>query len=86
MAQYQTGVIYERTGKTAEATKVFRDLAEHSSVFVPRPLVLLELAEALRQSNPKEAASVYEQLKKEFPNTAVSDEADRGLETLAPQS
>jgi hypothetical protein len=86
MAQYQTGVIYERTGKTAEAAKVFRDLAEHSSVFVPRPLVLLELAETLRQSNPKEAASVYEQLKKEFPNTAVSDEADRGLETLAPQS
>jgi predicted negative regulator of RcsB-dependent stress response len=86
MAQYQTGVIYERTGKNAEATKVFRDLAEHSSVFVPRPLVLLELAETLRQSNPKEAAGVYEQLKKEFPNTAVSDEADRGLETLAPQS
>jgi tetratricopeptide (TPR) repeat protein len=86
MAQYQKGVIYERTGKPAEAAKVFRDLADHSSVFVPRPLVLLELAETLRQSNPKEAAGVYEQLKKEFPNTAVSEEAERGLETLAPQS
>ena len=70
MAQYQTGVIYERTGKTADAVKVFRDLADHSSVFVPRPLVLLELAETLRQSDPKEAASVYEQLKKEFPEYA----------------
>ena len=86
MAQYQTGVIYERTGKIAEAVKVFRALTDHSSVFVPRPLVLLELAETLRQSNPKEAASVYEQLKKEFPNTPVAEEADRGLETLAPQS
>lgn len=86
MAQYQIGVIYEHTGKTAEAAKVFRDLSDHASVFVPRPLVLLELAEVLRQSSPKEAASVYEQLKKEFPNTAVSDEADRGLETLAPKS
>ena len=86
MAQYQTGVIYERTGKPADAAKVFRDLAEHSSVFVPRPLVLLELAETLRQSDPKEAANVYEKLKKEFPNTAVSEEADRGLETLAPKS
>jgi tetratricopeptide (TPR) repeat protein len=86
MAQYQMGVIYERTGKLADAAKVFRNLAEHSSVFVPRPLALLELAEVLRQSNPQEAASVYEQLKKEFPNTAVSDEADRGLETLAPKS
>ncbi len=86
MAQYQIGVIYERTGKPADAAKVFRNLADHSSVFVPRPLALLELAEVLRQSDPKEAANVYEQLKKEFPNTAVSDEADRGLETLAPKS
>ncbi len=86
MAQYQTAVIYERSGKLADAAKVFRGLADHSSVFVPRPVVLLELAGVLRQSNPQEAASVYEQLKKEFPNTAVSDEADRGLETLAPKS
>ncbi|MGC1620897.1 MAG: tetratricopeptide repeat protein [Candidatus Acidiferrum sp.] len=86
MAQYQIGIIYERTGKPADAAKVFRNLADHSSVFVPRPLALLELAEVLRQSDPKEAANVYEQLKKEFPNTAVSDEADRGLETLAPKS
>jgi len=86
MAQYQIGVIYERSGKPADAAKVFRDLADHSSVFVPRPVALLELAEVLRQNDPKGAASVYEQIKKEFPNTAVSDEADRGLETLAPKS
>jgi tetratricopeptide (TPR) repeat protein len=85
-AQYQTGVIYERTGKTADAVKVFRELAEHATVLVPRPVVLLELAQTLRQSNPQEAAKVYEQLKKEFPNTAAADEADRGLETLAPKS
>ena len=86
MAQYQTGVINERTGKYADAIKVFRDLSNHSSVFVPRPLALLELAGALRQTNPSEAAGIYEQLKKDFPNTAVSDQADRGLETLAPKS
>lgn len=86
MAQYQIGVIYERTGKPADAAKVFRDLADHPSIFVPKQVVLLELAETLRQNNPQEAIKVYEQLKKEFPNTAVADEADRGLETLAPKS
>ena len=86
MAQYQTGVIYERSGKYPDAIKVFRDLADHSSVFVPRPLALLELASALRQTDPKQAVDVYEKLKKEFPNTAVSDQADRGLQTLAPKS
>lgn len=86
MAQYQIGVIYARMGKTDEAVKLFRNLADHSTVFVPRPLVLLELATVLRQSSPEKAASIYEQLKKEFPNTAVSDEADRALDTLAPKS
>ena len=53
MAQYQMGVIYERTGKPADAAKVFRNLAEHSSVFVPRPLALLELAEVLAPEQSK---------------------------------
>jgi len=86
MAQYQIAVIYARTGKTADATKILRTLADHSSVFVPRPLALLELAGMLRLSNPQEAANVYQQIKKEFPNTAVSEEAERGLDTLAPKS
>jgi len=42
---------------------------------VPRPLVLLELAGLLRASNPKEAASIYQQIKKEFPDTAIADQA-----------
>ena len=61
-------------------------LADKPSVFVPRPLSLLELAAALRRSNPKEAANVYQQVKKEFPESAISEEADRGLDTIAPKS
>lgn len=86
MAQYQIGVIYERTGRTDDAIKTLRDLSTHSSVFVPRPVVLLQLAQVLRQKSPQEATSIYEQLKKDYPNTAVADQADRGLETLAPKS
>jgi predicted negative regulator of RcsB-dependent stress response len=86
MAQYQTAIIYARTGKPDEGIKIFRALAEKPSVFVSRPLVLLELAGVLRQSNPKEAASVYQQIKKEFPNTAVAEQADRGLDTLTSKS
>ncbi len=86
MAQYQTALISAREGKNDEAIKLFRALAEKSSVFVPRPLVLLELAGVLRNSNPQEAATVYQQIKKEFPNTSISEQADRGLDTLAPKS
>ncbi|HXN52919.1 MAG TPA: tetratricopeptide repeat protein [Candidatus Acidoferrum sp.] len=86
MAQYQMGVIYARTGKPDDAAKAFRELADKRSVFVPRPLALLELANVLRQTNPKEAANVYQQIKKEFPDTAISEQADRGLDLLAPKS
>jgi hypothetical protein len=48
---------------------------------------LLELADLLRQSNPTEATSLYQQLKKDYPaNSAISDRADRGLDALAPKS
>ena len=86
MAQYQTAVLYSRTGKADEAAKIYRALAEKPSVFVTRPVVLLELAGVLRQTNPKEAATVYQQVKKEYPESAISEEADRGLDTLTPKS
>lgn len=86
MAQYQTAVIEVRTGKTDDAIKLFRALADKRSAIVPRPLVLLELAGALRNSNPKEAASIYEQIKKEFPDTTLADQADRELESLSTKS
>jgi predicted negative regulator of RcsB-dependent stress response len=86
MAQYQMALIYARTGKPNDAAKLLRELADKRSVFVPRPLALLELASVLRDSNPKESASVYQQIKKEFPDSTISEEADRGLDRLAPKS
>jgi TolA-binding protein len=86
MAQYQIAVIDARTGKPGDAAKIFRELADKRSVFVPRPVALLELGNVLRQTNPKEAASVYQTIKKEFPDSPVSEQADRGLDTIAPKS
>ena len=86
MAQYQMATIYARTGKPDDAVKTFRALADKQSALVPRPLVLLELAGLLRNSNPKEAASIYQQIKKDFPDTSIADQAERGLDSLAPKS
>lgn len=82
LARYQTAQIYARTGKAGEAVKIYRELADKNSVFVPRGLVLLELAVQLRASNPKEAADVYAQIKREYPNTQLAEQADRGLDLL----
>jgi len=86
MAQYHMANIYARTGKTDDAVKTYRAVAELRSVFVPRPMVLVELADFLRQSNPAEASNLYQQIKKEFPDSPVVERADRGLGMIAPKS
>jgi predicted negative regulator of RcsB-dependent stress response len=86
MAQYQIAVVDSRTGKQDEAVQMLRSLADKRSVFVPRSLALLELAGVLRQSKPQEAVTVYKQIKTEFPDTAISEEADRRLNDITPKS
>jgi len=86
LAKYQAALIAERSGKTDEAIKTLQALTSSGSVLVPKPMVLLELAGIYRQTDRKQATAVYEQLKKDYPNTPVADEADRGLELLAPNS
>ncbi len=87
MAQYQMAVIDSRTGNPTEAIKILRSLVDKPAVLVPRPFVMLELASLLRQSNPQEAASLYQQIKREFAdNATIADQADRGLDSLSPKS
>lgn len=86
MAQYQIATIYARTGKTDDAVKTYRAVADQKSILVPRPLVLLELADLLRQSNPGDATTLYQQIKKDYPGSAVSERADRGLDLMTPKS
>jgi tetratricopeptide (TPR) repeat protein len=86
MAQYQISVIDERSGKPDEAIQILRALAAKPTVLVPRAVVLLDLAALLRKSNPQEAVGLYQQVKKDYPEASVSDEADRGLESIPPKS
>jgi predicted negative regulator of RcsB-dependent stress response len=86
LANFQRALIAERTGKTDQAVKLLRALLNSGSVLLPKPVVQLELAGILRQTDPKEATALYEQIKKDHPNTAIADEADRGLGAIAPQS
>jgi predicted negative regulator of RcsB-dependent stress response len=82
LAKYQSALIDERNGKKDDAIKTLQALSTAGSVLVPKPMVLLELAGIYSQTDPKQATTLYEQLKKDYPNTPVADQADRGLELL----
>jgi hypothetical protein len=82
LAQFQLAEVYLRMGKSADAIQIYRQLAAKPTVFVPKPVVMLALGDALAKSNPQEAAKIYNDIKKDFPESAVSDEADKRLEVL----
>jgi len=86
LANYQRALIAERSGKQADAVKILKDLSNANSVLVPKPLVMLELAGVLKTTEPAEAQKLYEQLKKDYPNSRFVEEADRGLQSIAPKS
>lgn len=86
LARFQIAQIYDKMGKTDEAVKLYRQLADQPTVFVPKPFVMLTLANDLSRSKPQEAAKVYNQIKKEFPDSQIAEEADQALEAIAPKS
>jgi len=82
MARFELAQIYDREGKAGEAVSLYTELLNSNSVFVPKPEVLLALAEHYRQSNPAQAAKYFNQVKLEYPNTGAADQADQGLALL----
>lgn len=86
LAKFQSALIAERSGKNDEAVSELKALSGSGSVLVPKPMVLLEMANILSRTDPKQATAVYEQLKKDYPNTPVADQADRGLELLSSKT
>lgn len=82
LARFELAQIDDRTGKGAAAVKLYNDLVGSSSVLVPKPVVLLALAEHYSQSNPAQAARIYDQIKSEFPDTGAADQADHALALL----
>jgi len=75
-----------QAGKTDDAAKILADLIDHPTVLVPKARAQMVLAGLYRKSKPAEAAKLYEQVKKDYPDTPLSEEADRRLSEMGPAS
>jgi predicted negative regulator of RcsB-dependent stress response len=84
LARFQLAAVYDQDNKGGQAVDLYKKLADKPSVFVPKPLVLLTLADHYSKSDPAQAAKLYNQVKQEFPDAA--EQADRGLELLNAKS
>ena len=86
MAKFELAGLDQRTGQGDEAVKLYQELIAKPAVLVPKPVVMLALADYYRQKNPAEAAKLYGQIKSDYPDTPVAEQADQALALLPGKS
>ena len=84
LAKYKLAEVYLQENKGSQAVDLYRQLSDKPSVFVPKPMAMLALADYYRKTDPAQATKLYNQVKQEFPDAAA--EADQGLELLNSKS
>ena len=82
MARFELAQLDDRSGADADAVKLYQQLMDKPTDLVPKAVVMLALAEHYRQKNPDEAAKLYAQIKLEFPDTPIADQAGQELALL----
>ena len=62
---------YLKSGKTADAVKIYQELSDHPTSTVPRSTALLALAGVYRGTQPAQARQVYQRLITEYGSDAT---------------
>ncbi len=86
LARFQLAWVYAQNGKGPQAVELYKQMADKPTIFVPKPLVMLTLADYYRKTDPAQASKLYNQVKKDFPDTPAAEKADQGLELLNAKS
>lgn len=86
LAKFELAQLDDRAGQGDEAVNLYQQLIAKPAVLVPKPVVMLALAEHYSAKNPAEAAKLYAQIKKDYPDTPIAEQADQELALLPGKS
>lgn len=86
MSRFELAGLQDRTDKPDEAAKLYQQLLAKPTVLVPKPVILLALAEHYSAKNPSEAAKYLKQINSEYPGTPMAQQATQELALLPGQS
>ena len=86
LAKFELAQLADRAGQGDEAVNLYQQLIAKPGVLVPKPVVMIALAEHYSEKNPAEAAKLYTQIKKDYPDTPIAEEADQELALLPGKS
>jgi predicted negative regulator of RcsB-dependent stress response len=86
LAKFELAGLDDRTGQGAEAVKLYQSLIDKPSVLVPRAVVMLTLAQHYAPNNSAEAAKLLNQIKSDYPDSPIAEQADQALALLPGKS
>ncbi|MGH9736715.1 MAG: tetratricopeptide repeat protein, partial [Candidatus Acidiferrales bacterium] len=85
-AKFELAKLYDKTGQPQQAAKLYEELISAPTVLVPKPVAMLALAQHYREKDPTQAAKLYNEIKTQYPDSAVADEAGQELALLPGKS
>ena len=86
LADYQLALLYDKTNRVPQALTIYQQLVDKPTMLVPKPLVLLSLADDYSKSDPAQATKLYNQIKQDYPDTQAATQADEHLQLLSAKS
>ena len=86
MARFELAQVEDRTGQSEAAVKLYQQLIDKPAVLVPKPVAMLALAEHYEKNDPTQAAKLLGQIKTDYPDTPIADQADQDLAMLPSKS
>jgi len=85
-AKFELAKLYDKTGQPQQAAKLYEELISTPTILVPKPVAMLALAQHYGAKDPTQAAKLYNEIKTQYPDTAVADEAGQELALLPGKS
>lgn len=86
MGRFELAQIEDRTGQAADAARLYQQVIDKPSLFVPKPVAMLALAQHYAQKDPAQAAKLFGQIKTDYPDTPIAQQADQELSLLPGKS
>jgi len=86
MARFELAGLYDQMGQGDQAINIYQDLLAKPSPMVPKPVILLALAEHYAPKDPVQAARFYMQIRSEYPDTAIASQAEQEMALLPKKS
>jgi predicted negative regulator of RcsB-dependent stress response len=86
MGRYALAQLDDQTGQADNAVKLYQQLIDKPAVLVPKPVAMLALGQHYSASNPAEAAKLFNQIKTDYPDSPIAEQADQALSLLPGKS